>query len=282
MCEHVTHYLSHFSKLRRNHHAAHGNAPHKPVLLLTVLRAIDVGIIKDNFIPIAPELAAIFAAIWDELVPPNTWQEKMSYPFRYLVTDGLWEMIKDGRVVTGEEVGVPRQIFQLIIRIDGGRFAPDLWDLLLDPVAHISLHQQLLITYFSGHECSELTANAALAAQADRLRAQASAKFRSKPPITDDAGMFVRHSLFPMVVGGLDRNTCAVCRRDDRMANQSIVDAAHIMPFAEFHNDDPRNGLALCKNHHWAFDVGAIEVSSDFKVIVSKKHVSALPLVEQR
>ena len=31
-------------------------------------------------------------------------------------------------------------------------------------------------------------------------------------------------------------------------------DAAHIIPFAESHNDHPRNDLALCKNHDWAMD----------------------------
>lgn len=32
------------------------------------------------------------------------------------------------------------------------------------------------------------------------------------------------------------------------------VDAAHILPWASFDLDEPRNGLALCKIHHWAFD----------------------------
>ena len=34
----------------------------------------------------------------------------------------------------------------------------------------------------------------------------------------------------------------------------SFVDAAHIVPFSETRNDHPTNGLALCKNHHWALD----------------------------
>jgi putative restriction endonuclease len=32
------------------------------------------------------------------------------------------------------------------------------------------------------------------------------------------------------------------------------VDAAHLIPFAESGNDHPTNGIALCKNHHWAMD----------------------------
>jgi len=74
---------------------SHGNAPHKPVLLLTLLRAIDISIIKDTFIPITPALAAIFAATLDKFVPLYTWQEEMNYPFRYVITDGLWERLSN-------------------------------------------------------------------------------------------------------------------------------------------------------------------------------------------
>jgi putative restriction endonuclease len=34
----------------------------------------------------------------------------------------------------------------------------------------------------------------------------------------------------------------------------TFVDAAHLVPFSESRNDHPTNGLALCKNHHWALD----------------------------
>jgi putative restriction endonuclease len=34
----------------------------------------------------------------------------------------------------------------------------------------------------------------------------------------------------------------------------TFVDAAHLIPFAETGNDHPTNGMALCKNHHWAMD----------------------------
>ena len=34
----------------------------------------------------------------------------------------------------------------------------------------------------------------------------------------------------------------------------TFVDAAHLVPFSETRNDHPTNGLALCKNHHWALD----------------------------
>jgi len=33
--------------------------------------------------------------------------------------------------------------------------------------------------------------------------------------------------------------------------------------------DDPRNGLTLCRAHHWAFDTGLVTLTKDYTVEVS-------------
>jgi len=33
-----------------------------------------------------------------------------------------------------------------------------------------------------------------------------------------------------------------------------LVEAAHLVPWTISRDDDPRNGIALCKNHHWDMD----------------------------
>jgi putative restriction endonuclease len=50
------------------------------------------------------------------------------------------------------------------------------------------------------------------------------------------------------------------------------VDAAHIHPFASSRNNDPRNGLALCKNAHWLFDRGLWTIGDDYRVQVARGH----------
>ena len=50
----------------------------------------------------------------------------------------------------------------------------------------------------------------------------------------------------------------------------TAVNAAHIIPWSVSHNDDPRNGLALCKLCHWSFDEGLLGVSHRYQVITSK------------
>ncbi len=45
--------------------------------------------------------------------------------------------------------------------------------------------------------------------------------------------------------------------------------AAHIIPWSTSHNDDPRNGMALCHLCHWAFDEGLASVSEGYTVLTS-------------
>jgi putative restriction endonuclease len=54
------------------------------------------------------------------------------------------------------------------------------------------------------------------------------------------------------------------------------VEAAHIVPHGSKGKDDIWNGLALCRLHHWAFDVGWFTLADDFSVQVSSK-INSLP-----
>ncbi len=44
----------------------------------------------------------------------------------------------------------------------------------------------------------------------------------------------------------------------------SMVEAAHIHPFSECADDDPRNGVALTPDMHWAMDKNLIAPDPDF------------------
>lgn len=43
------------------------------------------------------------------------------------------------------------------------------------------------------------------------------------------------------------------------------------MPFLLFHNDDPRNGLTLGKNHHWGFDNGLFTIDENYRLILAMR-----------
>jgi hypothetical protein len=64
--------------------------------------------------------------------------------------------------------------------------------------------------------------------------------------------------------------TCAVCEMKFCLGNLIEATAAHIVPKRRSGTDDPRNGLALCRTHHWAFDVGIFSLSDEYEVILSR------------
>ncbi|WP_259128322.1 HNH endonuclease [Salinibacter ruber] len=79
-----------------------------------------------------------------------------------------------------------------------------------------------------------------------------------------------RSEAFRVGIRKLYHHRCAVCgvRALGPGDGSAIVDAAHIYPKSEGGADDLRNGLCLCKNHHWAFDEGWLTVTSDHTVRV--------------
>ena len=72
---------------------------------------------------------------------------------------------------------------------------------------------------------------------------------------------------------------CALCGvRIVTPEGHTVVDAAHIIPWSRSLNDDIRNGMALCKLCHWAFDEGMMGVSDSYEVITSRQ-IAANPNV---
>ncbi len=96
----------------------------------------------------------------------------------------------------------------------------------------------------------------------------------SEPQLTDDVKLTTvsiraRNAAFRTNVKRLYDNTCAVCRKKRvSAAGYPEVEAAHIYPKEKQGADDYRNGLALCRLHHWAFDSGLMAISDDLEIIV--------------
>ena len=65
---------------------------------------------------------------------------------------------------------------------------------------------------------------------------------------------------------------CAVCGKGFKTPhNKSEIEAAHIVPRRLRGADDVRNGLALCRSHHWAFDEGLFAIEEDRTVLIPEK-----------
>lgn len=78
--------------------------------------------------------------------------------------------------------------------------------------------------------------------------------------------------------------SCAVCELMFQWHELSEATAAHIIPKHQSGTDDPRNGLALCRTHHWAFDAYVFTLSDNYEIMLNPKIEEAdsrnFPLLE--
>lgn len=101
------------------------------------------------------------------------------------------------------------------------------------------------------------------------------AETSSDPQLTEDEERFTetrrreRDSEFATTVREAYNRTCAVCGSSRETPDGSPeVEAAHIYPKSEGGSDDVRNGITLCRLHHWAFDTGWLAFTDDHEILV--------------
>ncbi|THD44009.1 MAG: restriction endonuclease, partial [Bradyrhizobium sp.] len=103
------------------------------------------------------------------------------------------------------------------------------------------------------------------------------------------AKRIARSRAFQQRVTDLYQCRCAACGNAFRSPAGDLyeIEAAHIVPRGLKGADDARNGLALCRSHHWAFDrglfgvgqSGGIEVPPKVAALRENRHLT--PLVAQ-
>jgi putative restriction endonuclease len=96
--------------------------------------------------------------------------------------------------------------------------------------------------------------------------------------LKDQDRVFARNGAFRRNITKLYDYRCAFCKvRVVSQDGQNLVDGAHIKPFSEFRNDYFVNGLALCKNHHWAFDHGWFGISENYQIVIPENRLTEEP-----
>ena len=80
-----------------------------------------------------------------------------------------------------------------------------------------------------------------------------------------------RDTAFRKIVLENYKNSCAV--QKSKFAYSGVIEAqaAHIIGKEVNGTDDPRNGLALSRTAHWAFDKGIFTISDQYEVLVHPK-----------
>ena len=122
----------------------YGKAPHKPVLLLTLVELFEKGEITDNRVYLSPEMVALFKETF-ALLARTGHTADFSLPFYHLATEGFWTV----RTKMGTALDVHiSSIHSLDSVVDYGSFADELYTLLISAESRNILKTALLDHYF--------------------------------------------------------------------------------------------------------------------------------------
>jgi putative restriction endonuclease len=230
-------------------------APHKPLLVLVLLDLAEQGQLPEHELPLTPELAFRFCTFWSIVARRRKQKPDVRYPFHHLSSDGLWACLQADR-----QPSVDRRQTRYAV------LAPDFVTFALDPAAREQARRILIARYFPQDERVALYTMLGMPIPSED-QVQADAAYHSP----DEAKKRGREARFRLQVVAAYNYTCALTRyRLTTITAGSIVDAAHIHKFSDSRNNDPRNGLALCKNAHWLFDNGLWTLADDLKVLVAR------------
>ena len=276
-------YAKLFTKLRRDYR--NGGAPHKPVLLLSVLQLIERSDISSNRIYISPELVAAFRENWNSLVTSPKHVANFALPFFHMRSEPFWELFaKPGMEIAVTKSNSIRSFKNLKATLDYAQIDQELWILLNEPVARVLLRDTLLDTYFPASKAkfSSKQYELFVSQLSNELLEESSNDYKSKienlkTKLDEEAyeeELFIRGGAFKKTIPRIYENTCCVSGLCvDATISASMIDACHIIPFSTSHDDTIQNGIALCPNLHRAFDRGLIAIDTDYKVLVSSSFI---------
>jgi putative restriction endonuclease len=277
-------YIKQFAHLRRAPNAVFpevtkNRAPHKPILLLAVLDLVARDIITSPFIDVTGdlvELNELFNLYWRRVIPAGQ-TSSIAFPFPRLHNEPFWELVpQEGKQITPAAINNITSVTQLRAFALGARMDEDLFFYMQQPESRSALREALLRSCFSEEGRAALEEQAAVNAEAYSYSLELEQKSHlplvAETLAADAYKPAARDQGFRRIVVATYDHRCALCGvRIITPEGHTVVDAAHIVPWSKSRNDDIRNGMALCKLCHWAFDEGMMSVSDDYNVITSRQ-----------
>lgn len=263
-------YTLRFQKLNQGN-TPFGKAPHKPVLLLAVMRQIEKGNILDNRIFLTPELVAEFLETFKLLVLTGN-RPEFTLPFYHLRGEQFWHLQpKNDTVLRGyiKSINVLNEV------VDYAYLDEPLFDLMQQADTRQILKNTLLETYFPTTKAEYRfvydKTDAYIHTIEQYILNEPTIAYQTPPSVKDEDEQFVRGSLFKKWIPKLYNHTCSISRmRVTSTHGYQLIDACPIKPFSLSNDDTVANGFALCPNLHRAFDRGMIGVDADYRVVVSR------------
>jgi len=242
-------------------------SPHKLLLLLAILDRVDSGEITDNRIYYDPGLTERFRIYFNAVAQEGDWCQP-GPPFFHLRSSAFWHH----RVLPGKEDAYARLTTsgggdkRILDNVDYAFFSDEAWAVIIDQNQRSVLRHFIVETFFSPEEQIRLWQvinSQSTIARYEKLMDQG-------PDYSAANDDNVRSAAFSRLIRHIYDYQCAVCGLRIITPNGlSPIDAAHLIPWSETHDDSPTNGIALCKLHHWALDANLIAPTKNLRWAVS-------------
>ena len=261
-------WLRRFQKLRVDR-AGKTPAPHKPLLLLVVLDLIECGDLKTPRIRLTPELAFRFLGYWEIVAARGRHLGRVELPFFYLRSDGIFHLVAHEGLHAALSSIRPTSVELLNRVVDYAEIPGDLFVLMSDPECRTAMRKTLIQgDWFLPDEQVKLCAVLGIDGGSIAINPE-----MALLSAVDEGVRMGRDIRFRLQIVPLYGYSCLLCGVKVLLpSGVALVEAAHIHQFSKSRNDDVSNGMALCRNHHWAFDQGLWTLSSNYDVLVSLEH----------
>ncbi|WP_348535405.1 hypothetical protein [Komarekiella delphini-convector] len=145
--ENIAYYCQRFAELNVSSNRKHGNAQYKPILLLSVIDLIALGIITTNEIPVSDELIKTFERYWNVIGSPS-YKGGLHYPFLHLQNECFW-YLKFKPEFNGLQ---PKTINKLKEAVEYAYLDNELFNFLQDEFSRKELIDALVTAFFSDNE----------------------------------------------------------------------------------------------------------------------------------
>jgi len=274
-------YVQQFTNLHQNKSKRFGDAPHKPVLLLSIIELIAVGKITSNQMFLTGELIALFKDNWEILVSTEH-TSKIVYPFFHLRGEEFWHLIPnvgfDDEVTEMTTITSFKALNEVVAYAE---IDQELFLLCRNPESREILQFCLLDTYFYETKARYLAKknfgeSSYLKEIEDKVIIESKISYATMIPFKEqyieltEEEKIVRGHIFKKKIPQIYNYTCCISGlRVQTAFNVQMVDACHIVPFGKSYDDTFTNGISLCPNLHRAFDRGLISIGDNYTVIVS-------------
>lgn len=261
----LNNWLNRLTKLRVDR-ASKNPAPHKPLLLLAILDQIEDGSITSSTVRLTPELAFRFLGYWEVVSNRGRSVGRAELPFFHLQGDGLLRHI----AIPGLEAALgsirPTSVDQLNKVISHAELPEEFFALMKND-AYRDAARKVLIAgeWFFPNEKIKLLAMLGLGSSNFDLDENLMLSVPSNEDIKQGRDIKFRLQIVPLY-----HYSCVLCEIKMLLpSGVTLVEAAHIHQFSKSQNDDITNGMALCRNHHWAFDQGLWSIDTSFEIMVA-------------